>query len=779
MASLTTSQIQSIKEHMTNEKSVLSKKFRAKKLHYVTKSILLNELDDYIKEGWEEVSSSKFKAKIQKKKPVGMLFEDDIWCMFYNLGFRTLNYDDNLVIQWGDKPEDKHQLDVVAVGEEAIFVVECKATEKLRAASFKKDINDICLYKEGVMRVLRQIYGNDKKVKFILATRNYTFAEGCEDEKRLADNKIFQFTDNTYDYINSLIKSYKSTVIYQFYGLMFQHERINNDKIRIPALMGTMGGHNYYMLSIEPAKLLKIGFVLHRTKVNTQITMPTYQRLLIPSRLKGIGEFIDKGGYFPNTVIINFDNSNKKNRIQFDLASGNSDNTKTKLGYLTIPNAYCIAYIIDGQHRVYGYANSKYKDTNTIPVVAFDGLPSDEQLKIFMDINEHQKAVSPSLRLDLNEDLNWDSPYLNSRLKALRSSIIKQLGRDNSSVLARKIAIGEDTAKLQLKPFDTALSKSSLLPKATTKEFTEHTDVCLYNTNCIEHNKAMLEAQKRIANLIKECYAYVYYHMIDEYKYEYETFIECNRGTYAFLSLIASLNEYLIRSGKLSQKSSTKEQVDSMAPYFNVLINYLCNMPTDERSNILLIKGQGADTLWLRMYQNAIHKQMPEYNPEGLDAWLETQDKDLQEEGKECGRQIEKIIKDSILRKLAELYGDTWEGKVKKIMGKCLQRMDDNEDIDNQDWTDFMTLQDYKEIIESNWNVQKDDDESFVTFEAEFAIPVSDSFRTKTDKLKWISDLISFSKAWTTTKGRPLSLTEVNEMRSILQSLAPIEDFND
>ena len=461
------------------------------------------------------------------------------------------------------------------------------------------------------------------------------------------------------------------------------------------------------------------------------------------------------------------------------MASGNSDNTKTKLGYLTIPNAYCIAYIIDGQHRVYGYANSKYKDTNTIPVVAFDGLPSDEQLKIFMDINEHQKIVSPSLRLDLNEDLNWDSPYLNSRLKALRSSIIKQLGRDNSCVLARKIAIGEDTAQLQLKPFDTALSKSSLLPKATTKEFTEHTDVCLYNTNCVEHNKAMLEAQKRIANLIKECYAYVYNHMIDEYKYEYETFIECNRGTYAFISLIASLNEYLIRSGKLSQKSSTKEQVDSMSPYFNVLINYLCNMPTDERSNILLIKGQGADILWLRMYQNAIHQQMPEYNPDGLDAWLETQDKDLQEEGKECGRQIEKIVKDSILRKLAELYGDTWEGKVKKIMGKCLQRMDDNEDIDNQDWTDFMTLQDYKEIIESNWNVRKDDDESFVTFEAEFAIQVSDSFRTKTDKLKWINDLISFSKAWTTSKGRLLSLTEVNEMRTILQSLAPIEDFND
>ena len=112
-----------------------------------------------------------------------------------------------------------------------------------------------------------------------------------------------------------------------------------------------------------------------------------------------------------------------------------------------------------------------------------------------------------------------------------------------------------------------------------------------------------------------------------------------------------------------------------------------------------------------------------------------------------------------------------------KVKGRCFQRMDDNEDNDNQDWTDLMNLQDYKEIIESNWSAKKEDDESVVTFEDEFAIQVSDSFRTKTDKLKWINDLISFSKAWTTTKGRPLSQAEVNEMQSILQSFVPTEEF--
>lgn len=775
MAFLTISQIQSIKEHMSSDDAVLANKYKAKKTPYYTQSVSLNELDDYLNQGWEEVSKLKYKAKIQKLKPVGARFEDDIWCMFYHLGFRNLNYDDKLEVPWGNNLGDKHQLDVVAVGEEAIFVVECKASDSLKPASFKKDIYDMCQYKDGVTKALRQIYGTDKKVKFIFATRNYTFADGCEDEKRLAEHKIFQFTDNTYDYINSLIKSYKSTVIYQFYGLLFQHERINNDKIRIPALMGTMGGYNYYMLSIEPAKLLKIGFVLHRTKVNTQITMPTYQRLLVPARLKGIGDFIDKGGYFPNTVIVNFDNSNKKNRIHFDLAPGCSDDTKTKLGYLTIPNAYCIAYIIDGQHRVYGYAGSKYKDTNTIPVVAFDGLPSDEQLRIFMDINEHQKKVSPGLRLDLMEDLNWDSPRLDSRLKALRSSIIKQIGRGNNSVLARKVSVGEDTAKLAFKPFDTALSQSSLLPKATSKEYTKYTDVCLYNTHSTDYNATMLDSQKRIANLIKDCYGYVYYKMGDEYRDEYETFIECNRGTYAFVSLIASLNESLINEGTLSQTSTTKEQVEKMAPYFDVMIDYICNMPSDDRTRILLIKGSQADTFWLRMYQNAIRKMLPSYNPEGLEAWLETQDKDLQDRGKELGKQIERLLKTRILQKLEDLYGDTWENKVKKIKGKCFQRMDDNDDVDNLDWTDLMKMEDYKEIIDGNWGARKEEDDSFVTFEDEFSIQVSDSFRTKTDKLKWINDLVTFSKAWTTTKGRALSLSEVDEMDLILQSLSPVE----
>ena len=48
---------------------------------------------------------------------------------------------------------------------------------------------------------------------------------------------------------------------------------------KVPAIQGEMGGHKYYSFSIEPERLLKIGYVLHRNEANKNM-MPTYQRLI-------------------------------------------------------------------------------------------------------------------------------------------------------------------------------------------------------------------------------------------------------------------------------------------------------------------------------------------------------------------------------------------------------------------------------------------------------------------------------------------------------------------
>ena len=464
-------------------------------------------------------------------------------------------------------------------------------------------------------------------------------------------------------------------------------------------------------------------------------------------------------------------------KVQFE-PSSNTGDTNSRFGILSIPNAYGIAYIIDGQHRVYGYAGSQYKDTNTIPVVAFDNMESQEQLKIFMDINENQKSVSPSLRLDLAEDINWDSERADSRMLALRSSIIKVLTRDSNSVLYTKISVGEDSAKLTFKPFDTALSKSALLPKAANKTYTQDTDVCLYECNNLDHNKAMNDAKKRISNLLRDSYAYMYDKLDED---TFKSFFEDNRGTYAFIVLVGSLNKHLIYSGQLNQKSTTDLQIQAMSPYFDVLADYLMNLPAEHRSTLFVVKGQGADTTWLHMFENSINEKYPDYQPDGLKEWKESQDENLQQEGQGYGKQIEQILHDRVLEKLQELHGEKWERTIFEIKAECLKRMSsnlpDDSDFDESNWPDYLQTQDFKNIIEKNWMIPKEDDETYVTFEEEFSIRISDEepFKSRKDKLKWLNDLISYRNSWTSPKPKPLSRAQVDELHLILESLQPSE----
>ena len=63
--------------------------------------------------------------------------------------------------------------------------------------------------------------------------------------------------------------------------------------------------------------------------------------------------------------------------------------------------------------------------TNTVPVVAFVDLDRTEQIKLFMDINENQKAVPKSLRVTLNADMLWESKDPNERRQLLDQRLHK------------------------------------------------------------------------------------------------------------------------------------------------------------------------------------------------------------------------------------------------------------------------------------------------------------------------------------------------------------------
>ena len=769
MGYITNEQIITMKSKITSDRSLLGKLYKSKKNENHLISIDHNLVEEYEKDGWEIERILKTKKKLKKVKSHSKKFEDDIWCQFYELGYRTLNIDETLELPFSKDENDKKQIDVIAINHETAIIIECKSSEKLKKApSYKDEFDLLGIRLDGFRKVIEQVFGESVKTKYIFTTRNLRIDPEGVDMERFDKTKSYHHNDSSYQYVNSLIKNYKKAAIYQFMGLVYKNQLINSDKIEIPAVEGEMGGLNYYMFSIEPGILLKMGFILHRTKAN-EGEMPTYQRLLVPSRLKGITSFIDGpegkgGGFFPNSIIINF--NTKKHNLQFE-ASSRSGTSSSRFGMLKLPNAYSIAYIIDGQHRLYGYANSKFKDSNTIPVVAFSNLPSIKQLEMFMDINQNQKAVSPSLRLTLEKDLFWGSDRADSRIKALRSAIIQTLGSDQKSPLFNKIQIGEDNAELSSKPFATAISSSGLLPHAKGNKYLDkHLLSCLYDTNNTDHNQEMLKSQKSICKLISICYDFVEANYPDIYNKE-RYFIMSNRGTFAFINIIGNLNSFLTDNQILNKKHTPQKRLEEMEKYLVSLLDGIKSITKQKEDSLLTLIGAGADIKWLRFFQEIINSKFKEYNPVELIEWKERNDSNIQTEGRGYGISIEKYMKKQVLSNIKLLFDENWELEINSIKRDCQDRAEKEmeryyKEFNQKktvEWTEMFNVNDYKSIIEKYWT-NKSDNEGYRTFEDIFSLDIGLGFNSKKEKTKWIAKFNSLRNNWAHEASKNNGLTK-------------------
>ena len=116
------------------------------------------------------------------------------------------------------------------------------------------------------------------------------------------------------------------------------------------------------------------------------------------------------------------------------------------LGKLYLPANYASAWIIDGQHRLYGYAYAREdggynQDKTTLPVLAFENLPSEDEMNLFIDINSKQVKVRTSLLLELYSDLHWDSTDSDKAFQALLSRIASRLNTEKNSPLYDRMVV--------------------------------------------------------------------------------------------------------------------------------------------------------------------------------------------------------------------------------------------------------------------------------------------------------------------------------------------------
>lgn len=383
--------------------------------------------------GWETIRRQKRQIVTRKRKPIGELLEDRFWSLCHDMGYPVLNSDRfNISFLRDDGSTGRKQIDVFAKDSETVIVAECKAKDSRGRRSLQKDLHETAALQKPIANAIREHFGGtfNPKILWLYVTHNIIWSE--PDVERAAAHNIRVITENELQYFEAYITHVGTAGKYQFLAEFLQGQEISGlSGKKVPAVKGRFGQDIFYSFTISAGHLLKLAFVNHHA-LNHPEGRPAYQRMVDKKRLRGIGEFIKSGGYFPTNILINF-----VNQCTFEPLT-KADNTveSVKFGHLTLPNRFKSAWVIDGQHRLFGFTNldESYLD-RPLFVVAFERLDVAKEADLFITINHKQKSVPKDLLVALQADLQMGSDDPDEALGALASFLIRKIAADPTSPL--------------------------------------------------------------------------------------------------------------------------------------------------------------------------------------------------------------------------------------------------------------------------------------------------------------------------------------------------------
>jgi len=452
---------------------MLQTMYARKRDTYIYKKVHPADQEKAEADGWIVHKEGSNTVRMKRLKSHDKLLEDQAWCLFYRMRYPEIN-GDNFYIRYEriDGTIDEKQIDVFAKDDETVIVTECKSREIRGRRTLQKDLAETVSLQKLIANAIRKHYGQDfnPKIIWLYITNNIIWSE--PDIERANAINVRIITENEMQYFDSFIKHMGPAGRFQFLAEFLQGQDIPElSNIKLPATRGTLGGQKFYSFLTTPRQLLKIAFVNHQA-LNHPDGRPAYQRMISSSRINEIGEFIKGGGYFPTNLLINF-----TEECRFELISNkeNSD-PNIKFGWLYLPNKYKSAWIIDGQHRLYGYSHleSELWDQN-VAVIAFEKLDTKTEAELFVTINHKQKKVEQSVIISLKSDLKWGSEDPKERLSALSSRLVKTLNSDPTSPFFQRFSMqgvaSKENQSLTLPEVVKGLIVSGLLGRQVHKAF--------------------------------------------------------------------------------------------------------------------------------------------------------------------------------------------------------------------------------------------------------------------------------------------------------------------
>ena len=394
--------------------------------------------------GWRVFRRNRKSTRMEKPKPADERLEDEVWCILAQMGFSEMSDGRQCAVSTpnGDQAQE---IDIFAKDDETAIVVECTQRPTPGKQSMVRVVEQIRQNRADIFQAIRAQYGsrNKLKVKHLIVTRNISWSEVDREECKRAH--IVVLTEGELDYYSALVHHIKHAARYQFLAHVFAGQKIDGLAREVVATRGKMGGRTFYTFLMRPDELLKLAYVGHKASRDID-NVRTYQRMLQPRRLKAIARYINGGGKFPTNIVVNLKTAKKK-RLRFDVIRSIGDEA---FGTLHLPQHYGSAWIIDGQHRLYGYAFARLadgfnEDSTSLSVLAYDNLPAPKEADLFIDINSKQVKVSTGLLVELYADLHWCSPDREQALQALRSRIAWRLNSDKTSPLYDRMVVAGKT----------------------------------------------------------------------------------------------------------------------------------------------------------------------------------------------------------------------------------------------------------------------------------------------------------------------------------------------
>lgn len=665
-------------------------------------------------DGWELAKENKRSLRMQRAKPEDRQLEDDVWSLFYRMGFKEMNADRNLMLT-GKDGTSRRQLDVFAKDDETVFIVECTHSRDGGAKSIKSLLDKIEAVREDVIAAVRAKYGRDSKlkVKLAIATRNVDVRTA--DRERAATAKVPIITEADLEYFQRLTGILKAAARYQFLGRYLRDEKVEGLRTSLPATRGRVGDTTFYSFLISPHDLLRIAYISHMGRTSNE-DLETYQRMVKPARLKAIGAFIDGGGTFPTNIVVNI----KREGLRFDMKDRFGE---TATGMLELPGQYGCAWVVDGQHRLYGYAyagRDADEDRSVVSVLAYENLPARAEIEMFVDINTQQVKVARNLVNELISNLNIDDDDPHKRLEAICARAVLNMGSDKASPLKDRIlTIGSEKTNwkcLTLTSLVDGLEGNNLV--GTVQRPSGRNGTPVLHAGPLGHLSAepadFIRKSQRTLQLFFGLFAVgapAHWELGDAKG----GYLCTNLGLRALLVLLRKLISFVERDGTRVVSMSPEELVDLVEPYAGPVIQFFARASASE---VAYFRNRGSSLA--SVDQNAMQMMAivastrPDFDLPEIKAYLDSQDAAGTEQARDMILEIHKILYDDVVSTLRAHYGevrDAWwiTGVPKQVRIDCDVRYNNEGDTSRDRWQS-LNLIDYSQIVvyEGNWDLFKD-----------------------------------------------------------------------